>query len=229
MGRNSVARMEDRHDSRTASPSAIRRPGRSSRASGTRAMCRSWGHAPMRLWLGSTVFDGARAFEGVTPDLDRHCARVNESAINVRSQADRRSRHMAGSGARRHRAFPAECRALRPADVLAAERRRRRRALRSGNDAIGACASTKRRCESPSAARSRCRRSAADRRMRAGRCQGRLSLSELFARADRGRIARLPELPDAATCWATSRSSAIPTCSWRRMVRSTRRCRTAPS
>ncbi|HQF31528.1 MAG TPA: branched-chain amino acid aminotransferase [Hyphomicrobiales bacterium] len=31
-------------------------------------------------WLGSTVFDGARAFEGVTPDLDLHCARVNDSA-----------------------------------------------------------------------------------------------------------------------------------------------------
>jgi branched-chain amino acid aminotransferase len=31
-------------------------------------------------WLGSMVFDGARAFEGVTPDLDLHCARVNESA-----------------------------------------------------------------------------------------------------------------------------------------------------
>jgi branched-chain amino acid aminotransferase len=33
-------------------------------------------------WLGSTVFDGARAFEGVAPDLDRHCARVNRSATN---------------------------------------------------------------------------------------------------------------------------------------------------
>jgi branched-chain amino acid aminotransferase len=31
-------------------------------------------------WLGSSVFDGARAFEGVTPDLDLHCARINESA-----------------------------------------------------------------------------------------------------------------------------------------------------
>ncbi len=31
-------------------------------------------------WLGSSVFDGARAFEGVTPDLDRHCNRVNASA-----------------------------------------------------------------------------------------------------------------------------------------------------
>lgn len=35
------------------------------------------------LWLGSSVFDGARAFDGVSPDLDRHCARVNESAVNL--------------------------------------------------------------------------------------------------------------------------------------------------
>lgn len=32
------------------------------------------------FWLGSSVFDGARAFEGVTPDLDLHCQRVNKSA-----------------------------------------------------------------------------------------------------------------------------------------------------
>lgn len=31
-------------------------------------------------WLGSTVFDGARYFEGVAPDLAAHCARVNRSA-----------------------------------------------------------------------------------------------------------------------------------------------------
>jgi branched-chain amino acid aminotransferase len=31
-------------------------------------------------WLCSVVFDGARAFEGVMPDLDLHCARVNDSA-----------------------------------------------------------------------------------------------------------------------------------------------------
>jgi branched-chain amino acid aminotransferase len=30
-------------------------------------------------WLGTSVFDGARAFEGVTPDLDLHCARINTS------------------------------------------------------------------------------------------------------------------------------------------------------
>ena len=33
-------------------------------------------------WLGSTVFDGARAFEGVVPDLDLHLARVNRSATS---------------------------------------------------------------------------------------------------------------------------------------------------
>jgi branched-chain amino acid aminotransferase len=32
------------------------------------------------FWLGSSVFDGARAFEGVTPDLERHCERLNRSA-----------------------------------------------------------------------------------------------------------------------------------------------------
>ncbi len=31
-------------------------------------------------WLASTVFDGARAFEGVTPDIDAHLRRVNRSA-----------------------------------------------------------------------------------------------------------------------------------------------------
>ncbi|MGE6743400.1 branched-chain amino acid aminotransferase [Allorhizobium pseudoryzae] len=32
------------------------------------------------MWLGSTVFDGARWFEGISPDLDLHCQRVNRSA-----------------------------------------------------------------------------------------------------------------------------------------------------
>jgi branched-chain amino acid aminotransferase len=36
------------------------------------------------FWLGSSVFDGARAFEGVTPDLDKHCARLNRSAQTMR-------------------------------------------------------------------------------------------------------------------------------------------------
>ena len=34
-------------------------------------------------WMGSTVFDGARAFGGLAPDLDLHCARVVRSAESV--------------------------------------------------------------------------------------------------------------------------------------------------
>jgi branched-chain amino acid aminotransferase len=32
------------------------------------------------IWQGSSVFDGARYFDGVAPDLAAHCARVNRSA-----------------------------------------------------------------------------------------------------------------------------------------------------
>ena len=38
-------------------------------------------------WLGTTVFDGARYFEGITPDLDAHLARVNRSAEALMMQA----------------------------------------------------------------------------------------------------------------------------------------------
>lgn len=33
------------------------------------------------LWMASVVFDGARAFQGVAPDLDLHCARSIRSAL----------------------------------------------------------------------------------------------------------------------------------------------------
>ncbi len=32
------------------------------------------------FWMGTTVFDGARAFDGLAPDLDRHCRRLVDSA-----------------------------------------------------------------------------------------------------------------------------------------------------
>lgn len=34
-------------------------------------------------WLANTVFDGARSFEGVAPDLDLHCERVVRSAAGL--------------------------------------------------------------------------------------------------------------------------------------------------
>ncbi|CAN7188477.1 branched-chain amino acid aminotransferase [Pararhizobium sp. LjRoot255] len=39
------------------------------------------GPASHAMWLGSTVFDGARWFDGIAPDLDLHCQRVNRSAL----------------------------------------------------------------------------------------------------------------------------------------------------
>ncbi|WP_298260647.1 branched-chain amino acid aminotransferase [uncultured Litoreibacter sp.] len=41
------------------------------------AVMRAADHA---MWLGTSVFDGARYFEGVAPDLLAHCERVNRSA-----------------------------------------------------------------------------------------------------------------------------------------------------
>jgi len=38
------------------------------------------------FWLGSIVFDGARAIRGLVPDLDLHCDRVIQSAKNMMMQ-----------------------------------------------------------------------------------------------------------------------------------------------
>ncbi len=35
------------------------------------------------FWLGSVIFDGARAIRGFAPDLDRHCARAVRSATTM--------------------------------------------------------------------------------------------------------------------------------------------------
>lgn len=51
------------------------------------------------MWLGSTVFDGARWFDGIAPDLDLHCQRVNRSAealVSSRRCRPRRSRDWPG-------------------------------------------------------------------------------------------------------------------------------------
>ena len=53
------------------------------------------------FWMGSSVFDGARAFEGVMPDLDRHAERLNNSARALMLKRKKRSRPM-----RRRSALP---------------------------------------------------------------------------------------------------------------------------
>ena len=35
------------------------------------------------MWMSSSVFDGARIFDGLAPDLDRHCARLIASAEHM--------------------------------------------------------------------------------------------------------------------------------------------------
>ena len=87
-------------------------------------------------WLGSMVFDGARAFEGVTPDLELHCARVNRSAEIFLLKPLVSRRHLARPRRRRPQAFRPERRTLHPADVLGRERTRRRHPARSGFDAL---------------------------------------------------------------------------------------------
>jgi branched-chain amino acid aminotransferase len=58
-------------------------------------------------WLGSTVFDGARYFDGRAPDLRAHCARVNRSAeaLMIRPTVDTdRMVEIVHEGLKRYRA-----------------------------------------------------------------------------------------------------------------------------
>lgn len=41
------------------------------------------GSADHGTWLGTLVFDGARQFDGLSPDLEPHCERVNRSAHSL--------------------------------------------------------------------------------------------------------------------------------------------------
>ena len=54
------------------------------------------GAADHGMWLGTLVFDGARQFEGVTPDLDRHCERINQSALAMGLKATVATEDMVG-------------------------------------------------------------------------------------------------------------------------------------
>jgi len=76
----------------------------------------SWieGNPPMMgprshaAWLGSSVFDGARGFEGVTPDLDLHCQRLNDSALALGLKPTLRPEEMMELTTEGMAKFPAE-------------------------------------------------------------------------------------------------------------------------
>ena len=72
-------------------------------------------------WLANAVFDGARAFEGVAPDLDLHCQRVDAIGAGAAHEAAGHRRAGARARARGHPAVPGRRAALHPADVLGRE------------------------------------------------------------------------------------------------------------
>ena len=84
-------------------------------------------------WLGSVVFDGARAFEGVAPDLDRHCARVNQSAINFKLKPVVDTETWLGLAREGIARFDANAELYIRPMYWAANRQRRRRAIRPRN------------------------------------------------------------------------------------------------
>ena len=47
-------------------------------------------------WLGTSVFDGARVFEGVMPDIERHAARFNRSATTLMMKPTRTVEEVVG-------------------------------------------------------------------------------------------------------------------------------------
>ena len=90
------------------------------------------------FWLASSVFDGARAFEGVAPDLDRHCARVNHSAKTMwlkPTMTAEAIEQLAWDGIKK---FAPGAAALYPADVLGRAQRAGLGAARSGIDQVPA-------------------------------------------------------------------------------------------
>ena len=154
------------------------------------------------FWLGSSVFDGARAFDGVAPDLDRHCQRVNRSARAMGLEPTMSAESICGLARGGNPEIPGGRGALHPSDVLGGgERTQFVRAAESGIDPLlpvhlrGAAAEADRRLDHPLALREAARGHHAD------RGEGRLPLSEQRPRADRGALARLRQLPAGGRAW----------------------------
>ena len=111
-------------------------------------------HAP---WLGSCVFDGARAFEGVAPDLDLHCQRIVRSAESFGLKILKNAGEIEEIIREGIAKFPKDRRTLSAPHVLG---RRWLRRCRSRDRPNSPSRSMIRRCRSPRASRSRCRPSA---------------------------------------------------------------------
>ena len=154
-----------------------------------------WGVRTHAIWLGSSVFDGARIFEGTAPDLDLHCARVNASAKTMFLKPIVSMEQWIGLTHEGMKKFPAGT-TLYVRPMYWAERAGPM-ALPGDPESTRLCAHALRRADAQA------RRllghavavQAADHRVRPGRCQGRLPLSEQRPRHVRSEIARLRQLP----------------------------------
>ena len=154
-----------------------------------------WGARTHAIWLGSSVFDGARAFEGTVPDLDLHCARVNASAKSMFLKPVVSVDEWIGRTREGMKKFaPGTPLYIRP--MYWAERAGPM-ALpgdpESTSYALAIYETPMRKPDGFSVTLSPFKRPTIE--MRAGRCQGRLPLSEQRPRHVRGQVARLRQLP----------------------------------
>ncbi len=188
-----------------------------------------WGVRTHAIWLGSSVFDGARVFEGVAPDLDLHCARVNASAktMHLKPGCDGRaagsSSAMTASSASR-RAPRSTCGRWSGPSAPGPRRCRPIRTRRAGAFALRHADAQARRLLDHAVAVP-----PADHRDRAGRRQGRLPLSEQRAGDARGEVARLRQLPGLRRAGQHRRACQLQRVHGARTAWCSRRCRTARS
>ena len=143
------------------------------------------------FWLGSSVFDGARAFEGVTPDLDLHCERLNRSAEALGPQGhpkpQRRSPACAGKGLQNshpmRRCTSGRC--IMPVRVAPW------RSPHCRNQQSSSSPFTSHRCPNRRVQRDSFTVPPTNPGMHAVGCQGRVSVSQQCPGSDRGGRARL--------------------------------------
>ena len=187
-----------------------------------------WGARTHAIWLGSSVFDGARVFEGVAPDLDLHCARVNASAKTMYLKPTMAAEEIVGLTRDGMKKFAKDT-VLYVRPMYWAERAGpqalppdpdfdafRAHALRFADAHAGRLLHHAVAVPPP------------DLGNRAGRRQGRLPLSRTMrARCSRRKRAA-STIASFATSPAMSPSSPTPTSSWARTASCSRRSRMAP-
>ena len=181
------------------------------------------------MWLGSSVFDGAQWFEGVAPDLDLHCRRVNRSAEALGLKATMPAEADRGADPRGPCRVFRRGRGLYPADVLGRGRRLHGRAGRPGIHPLLPLPLRDADDRADGLLGHRLAVPPADAGDHADARQGRLPLSQQRPRHPGGAVARLRQRPRPRHAGQRRRDWRRRTSSSSRTGWSTRRCRTAAS